>query len=175
METKVSDVLLRTLVILCVLALLIGGGYWWGSSSKNTDWKLRWSQRDADDRQAQLAFTEQQRKLELERQRKIDEIEREYQAKLATANANLNAARVQSKRLQSGVDAALAQLRAGGRDTGSAAERQATDQTGVLLAELFREINDRSVALAGEADEAWLRGKQCEASYDALTLKQAAR
>lgn len=175
MEKQISDVVLRVLAILCVVALLAGTGYWWGSSHANKAWQLRWTQRDADDRLAKLAFNTQQRRIELYRQGEIDAIEQHYAAKLATANANLNTARVQSSRLQRGIDVALAQLRAGGRDTGSVSERQAKDQTGLLLAQLYREINDRSVALAGEADDAWLRGKQCEASYDALTLKKAAR
>jgi hypothetical protein len=165
----------RLVAILVGLALLVGAGYWWGHSDSESKWKLAWSERDGRDRESQRAFTEQQRRIELQRQGELDEIQRQYATKLAAADANLNAARVQSKRLQSGIDVALAQLRAGGRDTDSSAQRQAKDQTGYLLAELYREINDRSVALAGEADDAWLRGKQCEASYDALTLKKAAR
>lgn len=175
METKLSELAVRVLVSLIALAALIGGGYFWGSSSANDSWEIKWADRDSKDLKSQLTFTLEQRRLELERQAELDAIQKKADADLATANRNTANARLQSQRLQSGIDNALAQLRAGGRDTASLADSQARNKTGLLLAQLYREINDRSVELAGEADKSYIAGKQCEASYDALRLKQAAK
>ena len=175
MTNPLSDVATRTILALVTVALLAGSGYWFGSSSANRSWQLKWSERDAADLQSQQQFTADQRRIELKRQADLDAIQKKADAEMATAQRNAANARAQSQRLQLGIDNALAQLRAGGADTTSLADRQAKDKTGLLLAELYREIDAAAGDYAAEADDAFIRGKQCEASYDALRSKQAAK
>lgn len=175
MTNPLSDISTRAILAGVTVALLVGGGYWWGSSRTDTRWQLKWDAHAAEDLQSQIEFTAEQRRIELKRQADLDAIQKKADADLATAQRNAANARAQSKRLQLGIANALAQLRAGGADTGSLADRQARDKTGILLADLYREISDRSADLAEQADQSFIRGKQCEASYDALRSKQAAK
>lgn len=175
MTNPISDVATRVILAAVTVALLVAGGYWWGASITTNHWQLKWSERDAADRQSQIDFTADQRRIELKRQADLDAIQKKADAEMATAQRNAANARAQSQRLQLGIDNALAQLRSGGADTASLAERQAKDKTGLLLAELYREIDAAAGDYAAEADDSFIRGKQCEASYDALRSKQAAK
>ncbi|WP_235895435.1 DUF2514 family protein [Yersinia rochesterensis] len=43
------------IVLLIVAAICIAGGYRWGSDSKNSEWLLKWTERDKSDLTAELA------------------------------------------------------------------------------------------------------------------------
>lgn len=159
------------LAIAVIALALICAGRWWGTSVADARWLLKWSQRDKDDRDAKIEFTEGQRRIEAKRQGEIDAIQKKAETDMATARRNAAVARAESDRLQSGITAALAQLRAGGADTGTADVRSARDKTGLLLAELYREIDTAAGEYAEEADRAFDIGKRCEASYDAVRAK----
>lgn len=67
-----------------------------GKKDNDKEWKLRWSERDKDDKDAQLTQEKAQREEELRRKKKIEEIvndaEREKQKALSDAAAADNAA-----------------------------------------------------------------------------------
>ncbi|HDL6962246.1 TPA: DUF2514 family protein [Yersinia enterocolitica] len=42
------------IAVTLTISVLVGGGYWWGSDSKNSEWSLRWTERDKSDVTAEL-------------------------------------------------------------------------------------------------------------------------
>ncbi|MCB5301173.1 DUF2514 family protein [Yersinia bercovieri] len=43
-------------IAVLVVAVICGaGGYWWGSDSKDTEWSLKWTERDKSDLKSELA------------------------------------------------------------------------------------------------------------------------
>ncbi|MGP2469113.1 DUF2514 family protein [Yersinia sp. 2540 StPb PI] len=49
-----KETLLRLIAVALTISVLVGGGYWWGSDSKNSEWSLRWTERDKSDVTAEL-------------------------------------------------------------------------------------------------------------------------
>lgn len=49
-----KETLLRLIAVTLTISVLVGGGYWWGSDSKNSEWSLRWTERDKSDVTAEL-------------------------------------------------------------------------------------------------------------------------
>ncbi|AOF20984.1 hypothetical protein BED35_07145 [Yersinia enterocolitica] len=43
------------IAVLLVISVLVGGGYWWGSDSKDSEWSLKWADRDKSDLMAEIA------------------------------------------------------------------------------------------------------------------------
>ncbi|HDL6704999.1 TPA: DUF2514 family protein [Yersinia enterocolitica] len=43
------------IAIALTISVLVGGGYWWGSDSKDSEWHLRWTDRDKSDLKSELA------------------------------------------------------------------------------------------------------------------------
>ncbi|AOF16776.1 TPA: DUF2514 family protein [Yersinia enterocolitica] len=43
------------IAVLLVISVLVGGGYWWGSDSKDSEWSLKWADRDKSDLTAEIA------------------------------------------------------------------------------------------------------------------------
>ncbi|EPZ8124493.1 DUF2514 family protein [Yersinia enterocolitica] len=50
-----KETLLRLIAVALTISVLVGGGYWWGSDSKNSEWLLKWTERDKSDLKAELA------------------------------------------------------------------------------------------------------------------------
>lgn len=146
----------------CVVSAYIG--------HRHTDiqWQAKWQARDLADLQAKQAFTEQQRRIELQRQGAIDAIQEQAQHDIAKAQRNAAAAAAESDRLQHGIQQAIAQLRTGGSNASATTSSTARDKASVLLAELFREIDTAAGNYAAEADRAYDAGRRCEAAYDAV-------
>lgn len=154
----------ETLIALAVVAGVFLSGYQYS----NHTWQAKWSARDAADAQAHKQFTEQQRRIELDRQGAIDAIQEQAQQDIATAQRNAANAAAESDRLQHGIEQAIAQIRAGGSNTSTTTSSTARDKTSVLLAQLFREIDTAAGNYAAEADRAYDAGRRCEASYNAV-------
>lgn len=171
MEKTLLSKLLPGLAVMLLIVAVAAGGFVWGSSSKNDEWQLKWVARDASDLQADLEFTAQQRRIELKRQGEMDAIQKKAAADLATARSNTDLARSESGRLQRGITVALEQLRQSGSGTGVAAGSSSGGKTGLLLAELYREIDEAATRYAEEADLAHAAGLRCEAAWDALRAK----
>lgn len=152
------------LVAVLVAAMLVMYGY----NKADDEWQAKWQARDLADLQAKQAFTEQQRRIELQRQGAIDAIQEQAQHDIAKAQRNAAAAAAESDRLQHGIQQAIAQLRTGGRNASATTSSTARDKASVLLAELFREIDTAAGNYAAEADRAYDAGRRCEAAYDAV-------
>lgn len=150
-----------------VVAALIGGA-WLGAAHKNTSWQARWDKRDAADIKAAKEFTEQQRRIELQRQGAIDDLQNEADKKLAAARANSSRAAAESERLRAGINSAIARLKSGSHDTGTSISSTTRDRTGLLLAELFRGIDTAAGEYAAEADRRGIAGLTCERAYDSI-------
>lgn len=154
----------ESIIALAVLAGVFVAGYQVSSHS----WQAKWSARDAADSESARVFNDEQRRIEQQRQGAIDAIQRDADA--ATAKAKNDAARAaaESERLRGGISDAIARLRSGGGDTGAAASSTARDRTGILLAELFREIDTAAGEYAAEADRRGRAGLMCERAWDAM-------
>ncbi|CNE38887.1 DUF2514 family protein [Yersinia enterocolitica] len=50
-----KETLLRLIAVLLTISVLVGGGYWWGSDSKDTEWSLKWTDRNKSDLKSELA------------------------------------------------------------------------------------------------------------------------
>lgn len=171
MEKTLLSKILPVLGMLLVLAAIVAVGFVWGSNNKNDEWQLKWTARDASDIQADLAFTAEQRRIELRRQGEMDAIQKKAAVDMANARANTDLARAESGRLQLGIAAAIEQLRQSGSGTGVATVSSSGGKAGLLLAQLYREIDEAATRYAEEADRAHAAGLRCEAAWDALRVK----
>lgn len=152
------------LVAALVAAMLVMYGY----NKADDEWQAKWTARDLADEKAAKEFTEQQRRIELQRQGAIDAIQEQAQQDIARAQRNAAIAAAESDRLQHGIEQAIAQIRAGGSNTSATTSSTARDKASVLLAQLFREIDTAAGNYAAEADRAYDAGRRCEAAYDAV-------
>lgn len=157
--------LLAAIVLMAVWSLMLVeyGRHW-----SDTQWQAKWTARDLADSKAAQAFTEQQRRIELQRQGAIDGIQAQAEKDIATAQRNAAIAAAESDRLQRGIEQAIAQLRAGGSDTSPTTSSKARASTSSLLAVLFREIDTAAGEYAEQADRARAAGLTCERAYDAV-------
>lgn len=155
-------------IILAILSLaLLGGVFYWGYSISNDKWSAKWIQRNADDLQADLNFAADQGRIEKERQRHVDEIQKNAEMENARLAAAAARSRAESVRLQQSIKAALEQL-GSGNNTAIVGSGQNAGAVGVLLAELYGAINQRSTELAGEADAYYLAGLTCNRQWEAV-------
>ena len=140
-----------------------------GYGVADRSWQEKWDQRDKEDAAAKLAFTQEQRRIELARQADIDNIQREADEENRKADAQRVAAERATDRLQSGIQNAITQLQQRrGDDTGTATSGKAGRNAGDLLAQLYREIDSTAGDLAAEADRRGRVALTCERAYDAI-------
>jgi len=153
------------LALLALIGLLCA---WAGSTHTDRQWQLKWSQRDAADLKAAKAFTESQRRIELQRQGDIDAIQSDAEKRLAVARSNAARAAAESERLRTDISTAIARLQSGGSDSGTPAISATGASDRRLLAELFGEIDTAAGEYAAEADRRGEAGLTCERAYDAM-------
>lgn len=156
---------LAALLLVAVGVLMI---LWSGYSIADRSWEARWQARDLADLQAKQVFTEQQRRIELQRQGVIDDIQAQAENDIAKAQRNAAIADAESKRLQDGIADAIARLQADIGNPGASISSKTRASTSSLLAVLFREIDAAAGDYAAEADRARKAGLRCEAAYDAV-------
>lgn len=156
---------LAALLLVAVGILII---LWAGYSIADRSWEARWQARDLADLQAKQVFTEQQRRIELQRQGVIDDIQAQAENDIAKAQRNAAIADAESKRLQDGIADAIARLQADIGNPGASISSKTRASTSSLLAVLFREIDAAAGDYAAEADRARKAGLRCEAAYDAV-------
>ncbi|QIG65649.1 hypothetical protein [Salmonella phage PT1] len=158
----------KPLAALLLVVSLCAGSAWLASSHTDAEWQAKWTARDLADAQAAKAFTEQQRRIELQRQGAIDAIQEQAQQDIATAQRNASIAAAESKRLQDGIADAITRLQADSGNPGATISSKTRASTNLLLAELFREIDAAAGNYAAEADRARAAGLTCERAYDAV-------
>lgn len=166
--TSAQWMIVKVVAISAAIFLTSFCGYQAGRTAEHKEWSAKWQARDLSDAQAAIQFTEQQRRIELQRQEAIDAIQEQAQQDIATAQRNAAIAAAESDRLQHGIEQAIAKIRAGGSNTSTTTSSTTRDKASVLLAELFREIDTAAGNYAAEADRAYDAGRRCEAAYNAV-------
>jgi hypothetical protein len=104
---------------------------------------------------------------------RIEKETQDGQARLAAAQADRDAARVERDRLRSSLKDYRHAASAAAPNPGAAAASPATADALDLLAELFTSADDRAGDLAAAADAARAAGLTCERAYDALAAASA--
>lgn len=139
-----------------------------------------WNEREREQGRAEIraevaqraeAENEQNAKEGKRRLERQQEAERAGQQKLAAARRDAERTRVERDGLRDDLGRFTAAGREACRNPGAVADgTPAGDPIGVL-ADVFRRADDRAGILAEYADRARIAGQQCEAEYDALTVK----
>ncbi|GJL38700.1 hypothetical protein TUM17576_55200 [Enterobacter hormaechei] len=158
----------KPLAALLLVVFIITCAARYGYDLAENKWQAKWQARDLADLQAKQVFTEQQRRIELQRQGAIDDIQAQAENDIAKAQRNAAIADAESKRLQDGIADAIARLQADIGNPGASISSKTRASTSSLLAVLFREIDAAAGDYAAEADRARKAGLRCEAAYDAV-------
>lgn len=166
--TSAQWMIVKVVAISAAIFLTSFWGYQAGRTAEHKEWSAKWQERDLADAQAAIQFTEQQRRIELQRQGAIDAIQEQAQQDIATAQRNAAIAAAESKRLQDGIADAITRLQTDSGHSSTAISSKTRASTGSLLAELFREIDAAAGIYAAEADRARAAGLTCERAYDAV-------
>lgn len=161
----------KVAIILAISLALLGGVFYWGYSTSSSKWALKWSQRDAADLAAAKKFTDEQRRIELKRIADADELQKNAESEKNRLAALLATSRGNAGRLQRSLEDALDVLRSGSNSPLNTSSPDA-GKVGLLLADLYREINQRSTELAGEADAYYNAGLTCNKQWETLRAKQ---
>lgn len=143
-------------------------GYSSGYGASDTVWSDKWAKRDKADADSRIAFTQDQRRIELTRQANIDQIQREADEETRKANAARANAQRTADQLQSGIRNAIAKLQRGGSDTGATSSGKTGASASDLLADLYRSIDQAAGDYAEEADRRGRVAMNCEKAYDAI-------
>lgn len=171
LTAKVQVVLLKA-----VAAVAVIGGLWWANhhfivnpavNAETARWQQRWDQRDKADAAAALRKEKENREKELALQAAADAAQRAADAERSALARQLADQRASSERLQLGIKAAIDALSTGSAVTGIASGGATRPAAGLLLAELYRSVNERAGDLAAEADRARAAGLRCENIYNA--------
>lgn len=171
---------LNTISVKAVAMVAVIGGLWWANQHyvvnpavdrANAAWLQRWDARDKADTAAALKQEKENREKELSLQAAADAEQQKADAARVDLARKLAASRAESERLQSGIQSAIDNL-AAGTTSGTTTGSTTGNRTGILLAELYRSIDQRATDLAGEADRARSAGLTCERIYDNARIAQ---
>lgn len=169
-----STVQVALVKVIAIAAVI--GALWWAIhhfivnpavNAETARWQQRWDARDKADAAAALKQEKEHREKELALQAAADETQRAADAERSALARQLADQRASSERLQLGIKAAIDALNTGSAVAGAAVSSTTRAGTGVLLAELYRSINQRAGDLATEADRARAAGLRCESIYNA--------
>lgn len=161
-------------VIDAVVAMLIVGAvmftaYDYGRKTMDSEWKARWSARDAADNQAMADSEAAERDKEQARQHSINKVIQDGQKAIDSAANDASAARATADGLRRQVDRlASGSASSTGSHSCTSAASQAASRAVSVLAELFKQADERSGILAGQADDSRIRGLNCEAAYQGI-------
>ena len=160
-------------VILLLVALAAGallGAYHHGLSVKDAEWQSQWNARDTRDAQAKAENEAAARTREQAYQQSINKAVQDGQRTIDQATADASAARASADGLRGAADALAARLaasQAGGHSCTAAASQAATRAV-MVLADVFKRVDQRAGDLAADADQSRGRGVTCETAYIAL-------
>lgn len=171
MSINIQTLLIKTGAVAAVMAAL-----WFGNQyfivkpavvANNAEWQARWNDRNSADALATAKQEKQAREKEQSLQAAADAAQRQADVERNRLARDLANSRVASERLRQGVAEAIGRLqRTGSTTTTSAGSSEATAGAGVLLAELYAEIDGAAGRMAAEADERGRRGLMCEKLWD---------
>ncbi|EKM5742863.1 DUF2514 family protein [Enterobacter kobei] len=162
---------MKKYLILLLVLFLLWRAYAAGHESADSDWSLRWLQRDLVDSTATLQRENAERVKEQRRQKAADEEEKRAASELAQVQADADAAHLAGDGLQQQL--AILRRQLAGSETGRlsalAAAGAAKAETTRVLAELLGESDKRAGIYAKEADERYVSGQSCERTYERVT------
>lgn len=171
MSINLQTLLIKTGAVAAVMAAL-----WFANQhfivkpavvANNAEWQARWNERNTTDALAAVKQEKQAREKEQSLQAAADAAQRQADVERDRLARDLANSRVASERLRQGVADAIGRLqRTGSTATSSAGSSSATTGPGLLLAELYGEIDAAAGRLAAEADERGRRGLICEKLWD---------
>lgn len=151
------------------------GCLWWANQHyvvnpavdrANSAWQQRWDKRNLDEQTEAYRNEQTNRAKELALQADADAAQAQADKDKAALASRLAASRASAERLQSGIANAISALDKGSAVTGTTGSRPTGNPAGVLLADLYRSINERAGQLAEEADRRRDRALVCEALWD---------
>lgn len=162
----------KTAIALILSLALLGGVFYWGYSTSSTKWSAKWEKRNAEDLAKAKQFTDDQRKIELQRIHDAEQLQKDAESEKRRLAAAAAAADSSRRRLQQSIEGAISILRSGGNPTLNTSSPDAS-KVGSLLAELYREINEQYGAMAIEADGYYTAGLTCNKQWDKLRATNA--
>ena len=163
----------KTALALILSLALLGGVFYWGYSTSSDKWSAKWVNRDKADLAAAKKFTDEQRRIELQRIHDAEQLQKDAEDEKRRLAAAAAAADSSRRRLQQSIEGAIAILRGGGNPTLNTSSPDAS-KVGSLLADLYREINEQYGAMAVEADGYYTAGLTCNKQWDKLRGTNAA-
>lgn len=163
--------LIKIAAVVAVMAALWFGNQYFivkpAVDAKNAEWQARWNERNASDAQAAVKQEKEAREKEQSLQAAADAAQRQADAERDRLARDLANSRVASERLQQGIADAIGKLqRAGSPATSPAGGGAPASRPGLLLTQLYGEIDAAAGRLAAEADERGRRGVRCEKLWD---------
>ncbi|QPG61209.1 DUF2514 domain-containing protein [Pseudomonas sp. BIGb0427] len=155
-------------VSLALVACALWGTYEHGRSTMDAEWKSRWADRDAGDKQAWAleearARSEEQRRTAAQEEGRANAREQEHTAAVDGTGADAVGQRMRDEAAR--YAAATSKCAA---DSASAARGQAATRAAMVLSNLLSRADARAGELAKAYDRARVAGLACEASYTAL-------
>lgn len=160
---------LEWLALIGLAAALLFTVYDYGSQTKDAEWKQRWADRDAGDRQAWAIAESEEREREQARQQSINKVIQDGQKAIDSASADAASARSTADSLRRQVDrlSSVAESSNGSYSCTSAAS-QAASRAVMVLADVLKRADARAGDLAEHADQSRVRGLNCEAAYEGI-------
>ena len=159
---------LGALAVLALIGLAFWSTYQHGRSTMDAEWQVRWSDRDAGDKQAWAIAEVAEREKEQAHQQAINKVIQDGQSIIDRAVADAAAARAdRSVRGEADRIASHAAGSAGSHSCTAAASAAATRAV-MVLADVFKRADERAGDLAEYADQSRGRGVTCEKAYTAL-------
>ncbi len=173
MGALVSSISWRAIAAAACLALVLAscwGAYQHGRSTMDAEWQVRWSDRDAGDRQAWAIAEAAEREKEQARQQAINKVIQDGQTLIDQANADAAAARSTAASLRHEADRLASSIASkASSHSCTAAASQAATRAVLVLADVFKRADERAGDLAEYADQSRGRGVTCEQAYDGLS------
>ena len=162
--------ILPYIVALLLVAGALFGAYHHGLSVKDAEWQSQWNARDTRDAQDKAENEAAARTREQAYQQSINKAVQDGQRTIDQATADASAARASADGLRGAADALAARLAASQTSGHSctAAASQAATRAVLVLADVFKRVDQRAGDLAEVADQSHGRGVTCEQAYDSL-------
>ena len=165
---KIGGVALAALLLAGLEAWALFSVYDHGKAVKDAEWQVRWSNRDAGDKQAWGLAEAEERDKEQARQNSINKAVQDGQRTIDEAVADAAAARADlSLRDQADRTASRTASQVGGHSC-TAATSAAASRAVLVLADVLKRADQRAGDLAATADQSRGRGVTCERAYDGL-------
>ncbi|MGL6237823.1 DUF2514 domain-containing protein [Aeromonas dhakensis] len=162
-----------------VIAALAGGGgalYWSGQADgkegERQTWQAKWDEEAARLATAMTKAEQEARKEEQRRQAEIDEVREHAQEQIAQAQADADAAGLESGRLREQARRLAARASQCPSNPRITQGGPAAGQPAMVLADLLSRADERAGELAAAYDRARASGLACERAYQSLSKEK---